>query len=66
VVCLARAIIKKSKILIIDEATANFDFEIYYFFISIKFGFNFIEDSLVQQAIRECFSQCTVLTIAHR
>ncbi|RNA32981.1 multidrug resistance-associated 4-like [Brachionus plicatilis] len=50
-ICLARAIIKKSKILIIDEATANVDFK---------------TDSMVQEAIRQCFKECTVITIAHR
>ncbi|CAI7604945.1 unnamed protein product [Penicillium discolor] len=50
-VCLARAITMKQKILLLDEATSRVDDK---------------TDQLMQQVIRQEFSGCTIIAVAHR
>ena len=49
--CLARAVLRKNKIVMMDEATSNIDNH---------------TDKLIQEIVRSKFKECTMIIIAHR
>jgi len=50
-ICIGRAFLRKSKIIIMDEATAYVDYK---------------TEEKIQKALKELLNNCTVITIAHR
>merc|ERR1719313_29815 len=50
-VCICRAVLRKNKIVILDEATANIDI---------------VTEQMIQKLMKESFKDCTMIVVAHR
>ena len=50
-ICICRAILRKNRVVILDEATANIDI---------------VTEKMIQELIEQEFASSTVITIAHR
>ena len=50
-ICIVRAILRKSKIIVMDEATANIDYK---------------TEEIIQNSMNEIINKSTIITIAHR
>ena len=50
-ICIARAFLKKNKIIVMDEATSSIDFK---------------TENIIQNTISKFMNNCTIITIAHR
>ena len=50
-ICITRAMLKRSKIVIMDEANSSFDYK---------------TDLLIQKSLMKSFQNCTLITIAHK
>merc|ERR1719198_2101572 len=50
-VCICRAVLRKNKIVVLDEATANIDI---------------VTEQTIQKLIKESFKDCTMIVVAHR
>merc|ERR1711937_808867 len=50
-VCICRAILRKNKIVILDEATASIDIQ---------------TEQVIQKLLKESFKDCTMIVVAHR
>ena len=73
ILALARALVRQSKVLILDEATASLGMSTmatgvppHAFLLKLVFAIDHQTDTLVQKSLSTEFKHCTLITVAHR
>lgn len=75
--CLARALLRHSKVLVMDEVRAIFHFDLHAsrahavtpllcYLLQATASCDTASDNMIQAAVRDAFQGCTIITIAHR